>query len=77
MADLCEAAAIKHRDAGRHRHRFDLIVRHVDEGCAQSLVQLGEFVTHVDAQLRIEIGKGLVHEEEAGWRTIARASATR
>ena len=35
----------------------------IDEGCLKSLVQLGDFGTHLRAQLGIEIGQRLVKQE--------------
>ena len=57
------STCIHHGDAVRHGHRLDLVVRHVDEGRAEALVQLGELGAHVDAQLRVEVRQRLVHEE--------------
>ena len=50
----------------RHGHRFRLIVSHIDEGQAGILVKFRDFLAHLDPQLGIEIGQGLIHQEELG-----------
>ena len=41
-------------------------MRHVDEGGAQALVQSDELGAHLGAQLGVEVGERLVHEEDLG-----------
>ena len=75
-ADLQELAAHHHGDAVGHRHRLDLVVRDVDEGRAEPAMQLGDLGAHVHAQLGVEVGQRLVHQEDAAggapWRGRAR-----
>ncbi|MDT4885474.1 hypothetical protein FQZ97_1217110 [compost metagenome] len=40
---------------------------HIDHGCPEIIVQLGQFHPHVDSQRRIEIGKRLVEQEDPGF----------
>ena len=60
---LLQHAAAQHGDAVAQRHRLDLVVRHVDRGHAEPLVQPAELRAHGDAQLRVEVGERLVHQE--------------
>ena len=77
-ADLLEAAAVHHRDVRAHRHRLDLVVGDVDERRRQPAVQRDELGARLAAQLRVEVAdSGSSMQNTAGWRTIARASATR
>jgi hypothetical protein len=62
-AKLQDAPAIHQRNAVRHRHRLDLVVRDIDEGGAQPLVQQGKLLAHMGAQLGVQIGQGFVHQE--------------
>ncbi len=57
-------AVLEHQNAVAHGHRFDLVVRHVNEGGAQPLVQFGNLGAGRNAQLGVEIGERLVHEED-------------
>src|SRR5215470_13819015 len=46
-------------------HRLHLVVRDVDGGDGQAVVQLAQRRAHRDAQLRVQVGQRLVHEEGA------------
>ena len=46
-----------------HGHRLDLVVRDVDGGRAEPLVQLLDLGAHGDAQLGVEVRQRLVEEE--------------
>ena len=61
--DLLNDAVAHDDDAIGHRHRLDLVVRHVDRRCLQPLVQLLDLGAHLHAQLGVEIRKRLVEEE--------------
>ena len=63
---LLELPGVHHSDAVAHRHRFDLVVRHVNRGALDALVELLEHRSCLDAKLRIEIGERLVHQEHRG-----------
>ena len=63
--DLEKFAGLHERDAVGHRHRLDLIVRHVQNRRAQLLRQLADLPAHLFAQPCIEVGKRLVHQENA------------
>ena len=63
---LLEHAVSKDRDPLPQRHGLDLVVGHVDRRHAETLVQLRELCSHRDAQLGVEVGKGLVHQERLG-----------
>ena len=61
--NLLELAFVEDANARAHRHRFDLIVRDVDEGRFQALVQATNEGTRLHPKLRIEVGKRLVHQK--------------
>ena len=61
-AQLLQHAALHHRDAGGERHRLDLVVRDVDDGRLQALVQLLDLGAHVHPQLRVEVRQRLVEQ---------------
>ena len=50
-------------DAVGQRHRFFLIVRDVERGDAEPLLQRAEFVAHLRAQPGVEIGQRLVEQQ--------------
>ena len=64
LGDLLEHAGAHHRDAVAHRHRLDLVVRHVDRRRLELLLELRDVRAHLYAQLRVEVRKRLVHEED-------------
>src|SRR5471032_2367162 len=70
--NLLDRASVQHDDAVRHRHGFNLIVRHVDRRCTQALMQRLDFRTHLNAYLRVEVRQGFVEEEHL-WVTYDRA----
>ncbi len=53
--DLEKAALHHHGDAVRHRHRFGLVVRYIDQRRAEAAMQLGQLAAHVDTQIGVEI----------------------
>ncbi|MNQ09483.1 hypothetical protein D3C85_223000 [compost metagenome] len=64
--DLLHPARAHHDDAVGHGHGFHLVVRDVDHGVAQALVQGLDLGAHLHAQLRIQVGQRLVEEEQRG-----------
>ena len=72
-------SSVAHQDhAIRHGHGLGLIVRHVDHCHSEPLLQRADFSAHFVAQLRIEVGKRLVHQAYlATSAMMARPSATR
>ena len=62
--DLLDEAVLHDDDAGSHGHSFGLVMGNVDEGGLQALMQLGDLSTHLNAQLRVEVGERLVEEED-------------
>ncbi len=62
-ADLLDAPVVHDDDAVRHRHRLHLVVRHVDSGGLEPLVQRLDLGAHRDAQLRVEVRQRLVEQE--------------
>src|SRR5581483_11229124 len=63
-AKLLDETAVQYSDARSHRHRFGLIVRHVDEGGLHALVNLGDFGARLHAQLGVQVGEWLVQQED-------------
>jgi hypothetical protein len=63
---LLDPAGPHHRDAGGQRHRLDLVVRHIDDGRSEALMQALQLDPHLGAQLGIEIGQRLVEQKHLG-----------
>ena len=63
LADLLDDAVAHHDDPVGHRHRLDLVVRHVDRRRLEALVQLLDLGAHLHAQLRVEVRQRLVEQE--------------
>jgi hypothetical protein len=64
-ADLLHARRSQHHDAVGQRHRLDLVVRHVDHGRAQLLVQARDLHPHVGAQRGVQVRQRLVEQKGA------------
>ena len=62
---LLEDSVAEHGNALSERHRLDLIVGHVHGGDAETLVQQRQLVAHRHAELGVEVGEWLVHQEHA------------
>ncbi len=62
--ELLDLAAVKHRDAIRHRQRLRLVVRDVDHGHAEPLMQPPDLELHLLAQLLVERAERLVHQDQ-------------
>ena len=76
-SDLSDVPAFEYRHAIRHRQRFALVVRHIDDGDAEHLVDLLQLDLHVLAQLLVERAERFVHQNERRLETPARARARR
>ena len=61
---LLEHAVLEHGDPLTHRHRLDLVVGDVEDGDAELAVQIDELRPHLDPKLCVEVGQGLVHQED-------------
>ena len=61
-ADLLDAPAAQQHHAIGHRHRLGLVVGHVHHRDAEALLEGANLAAHLAAQLRVEVGKRLVHE---------------
>jgi hypothetical protein len=61
--DLLDDALVHHRDAIGEAHRLGLVVRHIDRRRAGLLQHGFELGAHLEAQQRVEIGQGLVHQQ--------------
>jgi len=53
----------ENRDAVAHGHRLDLIMCHVERGDAELGVEKLELGPHLDAEIGVEIGERLIHQE--------------
>ncbi len=65
-AHLLEHSPAHHGDPVAQRHGLRLVVRHVDRGDAEFLGELGYLGPQVVAELRVEVGERLVHQEGRG-----------
>ena len=63
---LLEDAVVDEADLGGQGHGLHLVVGDVDEGGAGLHVEALELVAHLQAQLGVQVGEGLVHEEDGG-----------
>ena len=66
VGDLLKLALAHDRDAVAHRHRLDLVVGDVDRRRLERALESGDLGAHLHPQLRVEVGKGLVHQEGGG-----------
>ena len=62
--DLLQDAVLEHGDPVAHGHGLDLVVGDVDRGDAEAALQRGDLRTGLHAQLGVEVGQRLVHEED-------------
>ena len=53
---LLDHAVVEHGDPLAERHRFGLVVGHVQRRHPEPLVQLHELCTHLHAKLCVEVG---------------------
>src|SRR4051812_40777468 len=63
-ADLLEPPVVHDRDPVAHRHRLDLVVGDVDRRRPDPLLEALDLAARLDAQLGVEVGERLVHEED-------------
>src|SRR5438067_2384516 len=61
-ADLLDAAVAEHRDPIGHRHRFALVMRHVDHGDAELAMDALDLHLHLLAQVLVERAERLVEQ---------------
>ena len=54
---LLNEAVLHNHDAGAHGHSLGLVVGNVNEGGLQLLVQLGDFGSHLNTKLGVQVGK--------------------
>ncbi|MCR4871566.1 MAG: ATP-binding cassette domain-containing protein [Atopobiaceae bacterium] len=65
-ADLLNETVLHDDYAVAERHGLGLIVGDVDEGGVDAVTQLDYLSAHLVAELGVEVGKRLVHEEDLG-----------
>ena len=65
-ADLLDAALIHDHDGIGHRQRLFLIVGHINEGNAHSLLNPLQFVLHILAQAKIQGTQRLIKQQYLG-----------
>ena len=63
-AHLLDDAVMQHDDLVGHGHGFHLVMRHIDGGGLQPLMQFLDFGAHLHAQFGIEIGQRLIEQED-------------
>ena len=59
-------AVVEHRDPVRHGQRLGLVVRDIDDGHAEPLVDVLDLELHLLAQLLVERAQRLVHQHQLG-----------
>ena len=62
-SDLADLPEIHHHDPVSHRHGLDLVVRHVDRGRPDALVELFELLPGRRPQLGVQVGERFVQQE--------------
>src|SRR5579859_5387103 len=62
-ADLLDASLVHDRDLIRHRHRLELIVRHVDRGRTDAIVEIAKLIAHQVTELGIKRPERLIHQK--------------
>ena len=65
-ADLLDEAVLHDDDAVAQGHGLGLVVGDVDEGGVDALAQLDDLRAHLVAQLGVQVGQRLVHQEHLG-----------
>ena len=65
-ADLLDDAVLHDDDAVAQGHGLGLVVGDVDEGAVDALTQLQDLGAHLVAQLGVQVGEGLVHQQDLG-----------
>ena len=65
-ADLFDQAFIHDDDPVRKRHRLDLVVGDIDAGDVQLFLNTADLGAHLLAQLCIQVGERLVHQQDLG-----------
>jgi hypothetical protein len=61
---LLEDAVLQHGDPVAHRHGLDLVVGDVDGGDPEPPLQRRDLAARLDAELGVEVGQRLVHQED-------------
>ena len=62
--DLLYNAVLHNDDSGTKGHSLGLVMGNVDDRSAQSLMQLGDLGSHLNTELRIQVGQRLIHQED-------------
>ena len=65
-ADLLHKAVLHDHDPVAQGHGLCLVVGHVHEGGVDPLPQLDDLRTHLVAQLGVQVGQGLIHQQHLG-----------
>ena len=63
-ADLLDHTVLHDHDPIAQRHGLGLVVGHIDKRGVDALAQLDDLRTHLVAELRIQIGQRLVHQQD-------------
>ena len=66
VSHLLQVPAGQHRHPVTHGHRFHLVVGDVHGGDAETALQFGDLAAGLHAQLGIQVGQRLVHQEDPG-----------
>jgi hypothetical protein len=65
---LLDAPVAHQHDAIGHGHGFGLVVRHIDHGDTEALLQRPDFSPHLVTQLGVEIRQRFIHQADARLR---------
>ena len=65
-AFLRDRRLVHHDDAIGYRHRLRLVVRDIDDGQRQPLLQVADLLAHLPPQPRVEIRQRLVEQQHRG-----------
>ena len=65
-AGLLQRAIAEEGNAGAHGHGLRLIVRDIDDGGLETLVEFDQFGAELGAHFGVEVGEGFVEEEDTG-----------
>ncbi len=60
---LLDPAMVHHHDAVGGHHRLGLVMRHIDRGDAERVVQAADFRAHLLAQIGVQVGQRFVEQQ--------------
>ena len=67
--DLLDQAVLHHDETVGDRHGLELVVRHEDRRDVKPLLELPDLLAHHEPEVRIEVGEGLVEQQDLRFET--------